>query len=65
MIIYRQLCHFFRADMTLGMAVAKRFNINPDTVMAEMTTQWLHDVPNKITEKPKAVSLIETVFFPP
>ena len=32
-IINRQLCHFFRADAGLGMAVAKGLGVNIDTVM--------------------------------
>jgi catalase len=35
-IINRQLCHFFRADANLGMAIAKGLNVNIDTVMAEL-----------------------------
>jgi len=32
-IINRQLCHFFRADMQLGMAIAKALEINVDAAM--------------------------------
>ena len=32
-IINRQLCHFFRADMKLGMAIAKGLGVNADEVM--------------------------------
>ena len=35
-IINRQLCHFFRADARLGMAVAKGLGVNLDAVMNEM-----------------------------
>jgi len=33
MIINRQLCHFFRADIKLGMAVAKGLGVNVDSMM--------------------------------
>jgi catalase len=36
LIINRQLCHFFRADVKLGMAIAKGLNVDVDKVMAEM-----------------------------
>ncbi|MEO6232068.1 MAG: catalase [Ferruginibacter sp.] len=36
LIVNRQLCHFFRADMKLGMAIAKGLGINLDSIMAEM-----------------------------
>ena len=32
-IINRQLCHFFRADMQLGMGIAKGLGVNADEVM--------------------------------
>jgi catalase len=32
-IINRQLCHFFRADIGLGMAIAKGLGINPEEAM--------------------------------
>ncbi len=32
-IINRQLCHFFRADIGLGMAIASELGINPEKVM--------------------------------
>ena len=32
-IINRQLCHFFRADIGLGMAIANRLGINPEKIM--------------------------------
>ena len=32
-IINRQLCHFFRADIGLGMAIAKGLGINPEDAM--------------------------------
>ena len=35
-IINRQLCHWFRADATLGMGVAKGLGVNVDAVMAEL-----------------------------
>lgn len=33
-IINRQLCHFFRADMSLGMGIAKGLNLDLDNVMS-------------------------------
>ncbi|HMG15719.1 MAG TPA: catalase, partial [Saprospiraceae bacterium] len=36
LIIHRQLCHFFRANMNLGMAVAKGLGVNVEEVMNEM-----------------------------
>jgi catalase len=36
LIINRQICHFFRADEKLGMAVAKGLGVDVDKVMAEM-----------------------------
>lgn len=36
LIINRQLCHFFRANVQLGMAIAKGLNVDVDKVMAEM-----------------------------
>jgi catalase len=35
-IINRQLCHFFRADVKLGMAVAKGVGVDIERVMSEM-----------------------------
>ncbi|HLZ15633.1 MAG TPA: catalase [Cyclobacteriaceae bacterium] len=35
-IVNRQLCHFFRADVNLGMAVAQGLGVNVDAVMKEM-----------------------------
>jgi catalase len=32
-IINRQLCHFFRADIGLGMAVAQGLGVNPEEAM--------------------------------
>ena len=32
-IVNRQLCHFFRADIGLGMAVAQALGVNPETAM--------------------------------
>ena len=40
LIIKRQLCHFFRADVRLGMAIAKGLNVDVDAVMAELK----HDI---------------------
>jgi len=37
LIINRQLCHFFRANPNLGMAVAKGLGVNLDKVMEEMS----------------------------
>jgi catalase len=36
LIINRQLCHFFRADAKLGMAVANGLGVNVDAIMQEM-----------------------------
>jgi catalase len=36
-IINRQLCHFFRADMQLGMAIAKALNVDVDAAMPKDT----------------------------
>jgi len=36
LIINRQLCHFFRADVKLGMAIAKALQVDVDKIMAEM-----------------------------
>jgi len=35
-IINRQLCHFFRADVKLGMAVAKGLGVNVESIIAEL-----------------------------
>jgi catalase len=35
-IINRQICHFFRADEKLGMAVAKGLEVDVNAVMEEM-----------------------------
>ena len=32
-IINRQLCHFFRADIGLGMAIAQALGVNPEEAM--------------------------------
>jgi len=32
-IINRQLCHFFRADIGLGMAIAQGLGVNPEEAM--------------------------------
>ncbi|WP_077919202.1 catalase [Spirosoma sp. 209] len=39
-IVFRQLCHFFRADMSLGMAIARGLNVNVDQFMP--TAQSAH-----------------------
>jgi catalase len=36
-IINRQLCHFFRADMQLGMAIAKALNVDVESAMPKDT----------------------------
>jgi catalase len=36
LIVNRQLCHWFRADVALGMAVAKGLGVNVDSIMNEM-----------------------------
>jgi len=36
LIINRQLCHFFRADVNLGMAIAQGLGVNMDAVMATL-----------------------------
>ena len=36
LIINRQLCHFFRANESLGMAVAKGLGVDVDKVMQEL-----------------------------
>ncbi len=36
LIVNRQLCHFFRADMQLGMGVAQGLGVDVDTVMTQM-----------------------------
>ncbi len=41
LIINRQLCHFFRADAKLGMAVAQGLGVNVDAVMSEMKHEAL------------------------
>jgi len=41
-IINRQLCHFFRADVNLGMGVAKGLDVNVDAVMKEMRHEPSH-----------------------
>ena len=35
-IIHRQLCHFFRADVNLGTAVAKGLGVDVEAVMKEL-----------------------------
>jgi len=36
LIIHRQLCHFFRADVKLGTAVAKGLGVNVEAIMSEL-----------------------------
>jgi catalase len=36
LIVNRQLCHFFRADLKLGTAVAKGLGVNVDDVLKEL-----------------------------
>jgi len=36
LIVNRQLCHWFRADIGLGMAVAKGLQLDLDEAMKEM-----------------------------
>ena len=38
LIINRQLCHWFRADVSLGMGVAKGLHLDLDATMASMNT---------------------------
>jgi len=40
-IINRQLCHFFRADIGLGMAIATALGINPETAMPKQHLETL------------------------
>ena len=35
-IINRQLCHFFRADIGLGMAIAKGLGLDMETLQQQM-----------------------------
>lgn len=42
LIINRQLCHFFRADVKLGLAVAQGLGVNMDAVMGELNHQPLN-----------------------
>jgi len=37
LIVNRQLCHFFRADMKLGMAIAKGLGVDVDSVMSSLS----------------------------
>ena len=37
LIINRQLCHFFRADAKLGMAIAKGLGVDAAAVMSELS----------------------------
>jgi len=32
-IVHRQLCHFFRSDIGLGMAIAQGLDVNPEDAM--------------------------------
>ncbi len=41
-IVNRQLCHFFRADVNLGTAIAKGLGVNIDAVMKEMKHEPAH-----------------------
>ncbi len=41
-IVNRQLCHFFRADVNLGTAIAKGLDVNIDAVMKEMKHESVH-----------------------
>ncbi len=36
LIVNRQLCHFFRTDVKLGLAVAKGLNVDVEKIMSEM-----------------------------
>ncbi|MBF8248403.1 MAG: Catalase, partial [Bacteroidetes bacterium] len=36
LIVNRQLCHFFRADVKLGTAVAKGLGVNVETILSEL-----------------------------
>jgi catalase len=40
-IINRQLCHFFRADIGLGMAIATALGVNPETAMPKQHPEKL------------------------
>lgn len=44
LIINRQLCHFFRANANLGMAVAKGLGVNIDEVMSQMPRHHMETV---------------------
>jgi len=44
-IINRQLCHFFRADIGLGMAVAQALGVNPEEAMPKQ-----HPIHDNITK---------------
>lgn len=41
-IINRQLCHFFNADMQFGMAVAKGLGVNVDSVIKDFKYNLMH-----------------------
>lgn len=36
LIINRQLCHFFRCDVNLGIAVARGLNMNMDEILSQL-----------------------------
>ena len=36
LIVNRQLCHFFRAEVILGMAVAKGMGVNGEAILNEL-----------------------------
>jgi catalase len=40
-IVNRQLCHFFRADIGLGMAIATALGVNPETAMPKQHSEKL------------------------
>ncbi len=42
LIVNRQLCHFFRADMKLGIAVARGLNVDIDAVMGSLNHEAVH-----------------------
>lgn len=48
LIVSRQLCHFFRADMKLGMAIAKGLGVDADSVMSSMSSPS-HTKANELT----------------
>jgi len=42
LIINRQLCHFFCADVKLGMGVAEGLGVNVDSIMNELKSELHH-----------------------